>query len=107
MRQPFSMSCAIELRRLFDPCNQMIADAQRIRHSCESRVDRPDIREKAGIDDIEVVEFVSLAVAYPAPSSSDLCRNGRYLPGARLPQYQSHFSYKDCGGSDDHACPEN
>ena len=40
---------------LFDPCEQVIAHAQRVCHHRQSRIYRTYAREKAGIDHVEVV----------------------------------------------------
>jgi hypothetical protein len=40
----------------------VIADADRVRHDRERRVDRADAPEKAGVDDVQVVQLVRLAV---------------------------------------------
>jgi hypothetical protein len=41
---------------------QMIADAERVRHRGQRRVDRADRREDARVGDVEVVELVRAAV---------------------------------------------
>ena len=41
---------------------QVVADPQRVRHRGQRRVDRADAREEAGVDDVQVVELVRLAV---------------------------------------------
>ena len=40
----------------------MVADAQGVGHRRERRVHRADAAEKAGVDDVQVVELVGLAV---------------------------------------------
>ena len=44
------------------PLEQVVADAQRVGHRGQRRVHRADAREEAGVDDVEVVELVRLAV---------------------------------------------
>src|SRR3954453_1035761 len=42
---------------------QVVADAQAVGHRRERRVHRPDAREEARVDDVEVVDLVRPAVA--------------------------------------------
>ena len=69
-RQGRHRPCAERRRRLLTPAGprsvqaleQVVADAQRVRHRRKRRVHSRDAREEAGVDDIEVVEFVRAAV---------------------------------------------
>ena len=44
------------------PLEQVVADAQRVGHRRQRRVDRPDAREEARVDDVQVVQLMRLAV---------------------------------------------
>ena len=44
------------------PCEQVVADAERVGHRREGWIHRADAREDARVDDVEVVELVRLAV---------------------------------------------
>src|SRR3954468_6105987 len=45
-----------------EPLEQVVADAERVRHRGQGRVDGADAREEARVDDVQVVELVRLAV---------------------------------------------
>src|SRR5579885_2039395 len=45
-----------------EPAEQVIADAKRVGHDGQRRIDGGTRREKAAVDDIEVVHFVRLAI---------------------------------------------
>src|SRR6476659_11066328 len=47
---------------LRDALEQVLAHADRVRHRGEGRVHRADTGEEAGVDDVQVVDFVRLAV---------------------------------------------
>src|SRR3954452_13496873 len=46
-----------------EPLEQVVPDAESIRHGGQRRVDGPDRREDAGVGDVEIVELVCAAVA--------------------------------------------
>src|SRR5258708_601150 len=48
--------------RSTDPLEQVVADAERIGDDRQRRVHGADRREEARVDDVEVVEFVGLAI---------------------------------------------
>ena len=58
----------------------MIADAQRVRHDRQRRVDRAAGNEEAAVDDIEIVEVMRLAVGI----ESARCGVGAKAHGADL-----------------------
>src|SRR3954447_536574 len=45
-----------------EPLEQVVSDAERVRHRRERRVHRADAREEARVDDVEVVDLVRAAV---------------------------------------------
>ena len=65
---------------------QVVADAQRVGHRGQRRVDGADAREEARVDDVEVVELVRPAVGVEHRGRPGRCRSGRCPPGARSPR---------------------
>jgi len=63
----------------------MVSDPQRVRHRCERGIHRADAREDARVDDVQVVEFVRLAIridhrrgrVVAHPAGSGLVRDAR------------------------------
>ena len=86
-------------QRCAQPLEQVVADAQRVRHRRQRRVDRADAREDARVDDVEVVELVRLAVDVRAPRSPGRCRSGRCRPGGRSPRPGCRSSCRRSGGT--------
>src|SRR5262245_61447829 len=56
------MSASLGVRGSGEPLGEVLADADRVRHRRQRRVHGADAREEAGVDDVEVVELVGLAV---------------------------------------------
>ena len=50
------------LRRLLQSFEEMIPNAQRVSHGCQGRIHRADAGEKAGIDHVQVIQFMCLTV---------------------------------------------
>src|SRR3954469_6560852 len=50
------------VRRRTEALQQVVADAQRVRHRGQGRIDRADAGEATRVDDVEVVDLVRAAV---------------------------------------------
>ncbi len=97
--RPHDNRCLTRLRlhvrdtiHLTQPVEQVVADPKRVGHRRQRRVDRPDAREDARVDDVEVVELRARGSRRSAPSSRDRSRTDRCPPDARPRQPGSRSS---------------
>ena len=80
---------------------EVIADAERVRHRGQPRVHRADAREEAGVDDVEVVELVRLAVHVEHRRLGIGAEPARCRPDARPRRSPSRSSGRGCAGPGD------